>query len=63
MGRGGHSKEIKIEEGGGGFEFIFSTIDDMIDFTDDSKQVCIIGMPKLDEVYQYEKNIGRGSQA
>jgi len=28
---------MKIEESGGGFEFIFTTLDDMVDFTDDSK--------------------------
>ena len=37
LGGGGNSKGIKIDEAGGGFEFIFSNIDDMIDFTDDSK--------------------------
>ena len=44
-----------------GFEFIFSNIDDMIDFTDDTKQVGILCMPLLEEVYNYQKNIGKGS--
>ena len=62
-GNDDNPSKIPHDDGGAGFELIFTSIDDMIDFTDDSKQVCIIAMPKLEEVYQYEKNIGKGSQA
>jgi hypothetical protein len=46
-----------------GIEIQFENIQDFIEFSDFSKQVCITNRPKINELFEYVKNIGSGSQA
>jgi hypothetical protein len=52
--------KIEVETG---MEINFQNINDFIEFCEYSKHVCIISMPKMDELFKYVKNIGSGSQA
>jgi hypothetical protein len=52
--------KIEVETG---IEIQFENIHDFIEFSEFSKQVCIINMPKINEIFEYVKNIGSGSQA